>query len=192
MANKNNKAEKQKKQQGSLSKYALYLVLIVVAGYFVFTYFIKKDDVSEFKYSTDRTEQFKNIREPQFKKEGELEFLNKDNNPIKKIDVELAENNDERAQGMMYRKSMDDTRGMLFIFQNEEAQEFWMKNTIIPLDIMYVNSKNEIVRIYKNTTPLSEKPLPSEKPTLFVVEVRGGFTDKYGIKEGDLIKFSKM
>ena len=126
-------------------------------------------------------------------KEGELEFIKSDKKTeIKKIDIELAENDDERMQGMMYRKSMDDNKGMLFIFDREEPQSFWMKNTIIPLDIMYVNSKKEIVKIFKNTTPFSENSLPSEKPATFVVEVGGGFSDRYGIKEGDIINFKKQ
>lgn len=87
---------------------------------------------------------------------------------------------------------MDDTKGMLFIFQNEEPQSFWMKNTVIPLDIMFVNSKKEIIKIHKSTTPFSEKSLPSEKPAIYVVEVNGGFADKYGIKEGDAISFAKQ
>ncbi|MBK8552795.1 MAG: DUF192 domain-containing protein [Ignavibacteria bacterium] len=93
---------------------------------------------------------------------------------------------------MMYRRSMDDNKGMLFIFETEEPQSFWMKNTVIPLDIMFVNSKKEIIKIHKNTIPFSEKSLPSEKPATYVVEVRGGFADEYGIKEGDGINFVKQ
>ncbi len=68
----------------------------------------------------------------------------------------------KESRDLMYRKSMDDTKGMLFIFQKEEPQSFWMKNTVIPLDIMFVNSKKEIVKIFKNTIPFSENSLPSE------------------------------
>lgn len=126
-------------------------------------------------------------------KEGELEFLKKDGKtPIVKIDVEMAEDDRERAQGLMYRKSMDEKRGMLFTFTMETEQEFWMKNTIMSLDIIYVNHNMEIVKIYKHTTPFSESPLPSGKPAFYVVEVISGFTDKYGIKEGDMISYKKL
>ena len=64
---------------------------------------------------------------------------------------------------------------MLFIFDNERPLSFWMKNTYIPLDIIYVNKSLEIVTIQENTMPLNEKPIPSEKPALFVVEVNAGY-----------------
>ncbi|MEP7146315.1 MAG: DUF192 domain-containing protein [bacterium] len=175
----------------NISKYILLAVIAVIAGYFIYTNFIRKDDVTN-NFSIDPRDKIKNIREPQFSKEGELEFLSKDGkNEIRKIDVELADNDNERMQGLMYRKSMDDGKGMLFIFQSEEPQSFWMKNTVIPLDIIYVNARKEIVKIFKNTTPFSETSLPSGKAATYVVEVAGGFSDRFGIKEGDLINFQK-
>ncbi len=187
---------KQKPEQSSKTnsaKYILIAVLIAVAGYFIYDNFIDKDKNDKYVFSTDPQERFKNIKEPQFKKEGELEFLSSDGNTvIKKIDVELAENDDERMQGLMYRKSMDEFRGMLFIFDSENDESFWMRNTIMSLDIIYVNAHREIVKIFKHTTPFSESSLPSGKPAQYVVEVNAGFTDKYGIKEGDKIRFEKL
>lgn len=183
-----------KKQSSDSNKYPKYIfiaVLILIAGYFVYTNFIEdKDVVINKPVVVDPRERIKNIKEPPFVKEGELEFLKSDGkSAIKVIDVEIADNDDERTQGLMYRKSMDDTKGMLFIFQKEEIQSFWMKNTIMSLDIMYVNSKKEIVKMYKNTTPFSENSIRSDKPATYVVEVAAGFTDRYGIKEGDKINF---
>jgi len=177
-----------------IAKYIFIGVIVIILGYFAYTTLVKKEDVAENKNVViDPRERIKNVKEPPFMKEGELEFIKSDKKTeIKKIDIELAENDDERMQGMMYRKTMDDGKGMLFIFQQEEPQSFWMKNTIMPLDIIYVNSRKEIVKIFKNTTPFSEKSLPSEKPATYVVEVGGGFTDRYGIKEGDLINFNKQ
>ena len=94
----------------------------------------------------------KPLTEPQFKKEGELVFLDKaTKNEIKKIDIEIAEKALERQQGLMYRTSMPDSVGMLFIFEREELQSFWMKDTYISLDILYVSGENEIQTIYRNT-----------------------------------------
>ncbi|MBK8380494.1 MAG: DUF192 domain-containing protein [Ignavibacteria bacterium] len=91
---------------------------------------------------TDPREKIKNVESQLFKKEGELEFLGKDGKQtVRKVDIEIAENDDERMQGLMYRKSMDDNKAMLFIFEKEEPQSFWMKNTIMSLDIIYVNGK---------------------------------------------------
>lgn len=130
---------------------------------------------------------------PKFTKEGELYFISKaSNDTIRKIDVELAETDDERAKGLMDRKSMSDDQGMLFIFPTAEEQSFWMKNTYISLDIIYVDENKEIVSVQKYTTPLSEESLPSFKKALYVVEVNGGFCDKYHIAYGDKIAFTKI
>lgn len=130
---------------------------------------------------------------PVFKKEGSLSFIGKaKGDTIKTIDIEIAETDDERARGLMDRKSMLDSQGMLFIFAAPEEQSFWMKNTYISLDIMYVNENFEIVSIQKYATPLSEESLPSFKKAQYVVETNAGFADKYKIAFGDKIAFSKQ
>ncbi|RPD42180.1 DUF192 domain-containing protein [Chitinophaga barathri] len=129
---------------------------------------------------------------PVFKKEGQLSFIGKEKgDTIKTIDIEIAETDEERAKGLMDRKSMEDTQGMLFIFSAPEEQSFWMKNTYISLDIMYVNEKFEIVSIQKYATPLSEESLPSYKKAQYVVETNAGFADKYKIAFGDKIAYTK-
>ncbi|MDQ3193534.1 MAG: DUF192 domain-containing protein, partial [Bacteroidota bacterium] len=164
MAKDNKSKVKPENGSADVTKYILLAVLIIVAGYFIYTNFFSKEEVTNNHVLIDPKDKIKNIKEPQFRKEGELEFLSSDGKKeIRRIDVELAENDDERTQGLMYRRSMDDEKGMLFIFPNEEPQSFWMRNTVIPLDIMYVNSKKEIVKIFKNTTPFSETSLPSGK-----------------------------
>lgn len=130
---------------------------------------------------------------PKFSKEGELYFISKANNDtIRKIDVELAETDEERAKGLMDRKSMSDDQGMLFIFPTAEEQSFWMKNTYISLDIIYVGEDKEIVSVRKYATPLSEESLPSFKKAMYVVEVTAGFCDKYHVAYGDKIAFTKQ
>ena len=89
----------------------------------------------------------------------------------------------------MYRSKMDEDNGMLFIFEKDEMQSFWMKNTIIPLDILFIDSKGVIYTIHSNTVPYSEKPIPSKGKSQFVVEVNGGYCSRHGIKEGDLIEY---
>ena len=119
-----------------------------------------------------------------FKKQGEVYFQDSLKNLVKKIDVEIADNDDARHLGLMYREGMKEDEGMLFIFPNEEEQSFYMRNTVLPLDILFVNAKKQVVKIHRNTTPFSEKSLPSEKPSLYVIEVNSGFTDKFRITEG--------
>lgn len=132
----------------------------------------------------------KSTNEPRWVKEGEVTFLSRDTHKqLAKIEVEVAADPTERSQGLMYRSEMDENKGMLFIFDQENMQSFWMKNTILPLDIIFISSKGEINTIHSNTVPYSEKSLPSKSKSQFVVEVNAGFCQRNGIKEGDLIEY---
>ena len=138
------------------------------------------------KQSNSRTE-------IKFKKEGKLSFFDKQNNQIiRTIDIEIAEDDNERAMGLMYRYSMSDSVGMLFIMEKEESQSFWMKNTYISLDIIYLNKDFKIVKIQKYTQPYSEQPIPSIEKAKYVIEVIGGFCDANEIEEGDIITYEKQ
>jgi uncharacterized protein len=133
----------------------------------------------------------KDASKTQFKKQGEVYFQDSLRALVKKIDVEIADGDNERHLGLMYRESMNEDQGMLFMFPSEEPQSFYMKNTVLPLDIIYVSSKKQIVKIYKNAVPYSETSLPSLKPCQYVVEVNAGFTDKFKIKEGSYIDWRR-
>ncbi|CAG5009909.1 hypothetical protein DYBT9275_04595 [Dyadobacter sp. CECT 9275] len=123
-----------------------------------------------------------------FVKEGEIVFL-RNGQKIKKIDVEIAENEAEQSKGLMYRPYLPDSAGMLFIFNDSAPRNFWMKNTIIPLDIMYVDAGKKIISIAKNTKPYSEESVPSLGNAQYVVEVNAGFSERHDIKTGDAISF---
>ncbi len=130
------------------------------------------------------------MAEPQFIKEGELSFISSETGAeIRKIDIEKADNDMERGFGMMYRKSVPETQGMLFLFDESTPQSFWMKNTYVSLDILFVDEAFTITTIHHRTTPLSEASVHSKGNARYVVEVVGGYCEKYGIKEGDKIKF---
>ena len=136
---------------------------------------------------------FKKNSEPEFVKEGEVTFINKDTKKqIAKIDVEAAITIDEQLQGMMYRSHIDENKGMLFIYPEESRQAFWMANTLIPLDIAFIEAKGKIDTIYRFAKPLDSTSLPSRKKIQFVVETNGGFSDRHGIKEGDLIEYKLL
>lgn len=121
--------------------------------------------------------------------ESELTFLNETGHEITNLNISIADLPDERNQGLMDVRTMPQDVGMLFIFDGDAPRSFWMANTPLPLDIMYVNSDSVIVRIYQNTTPYSETSLPSEAPAQFVVETNGGFSLTHGITEGMKIRF---
>lgn len=166
----------------------LIIILFLSFSFYVFQGCDKKEE-TQWKVK-DPKENVNQHPEPQFKKEGDLTFLKKDGKEIKKIDIEVADNGPERQQGLMWRKAMPENEGMLFIFPQDDDQAFWMKNTIMPLDIIFINSDKQIVKIYKNTTPYSEKSLPSEKKAMYVVETVAGFCDKFGVAEGDKINYN--
>ncbi len=101
--------------------------------------------------------------------------------------VEIADNDAERAKGLMYRKELPEGRGMLFDFQQEQDVSFWMENTYIPLDMIFIRGDGRILRIVENTTPLSTKTVPSGGPVRGVLEVIGGTSRKLGIAAGDVV-----
>lgn len=123
----------------------------------------------------------------EFTPEGVLDFVRPDSSIITRIIIELAESPEEQAQGLMYRRTLPDRGGMLFIDAAESMRSFWMKNTALSLDILFVDAEGRIVNIAKRTTPFSEDHIESTGPAQFVVEVRAGFIDRHGITENDRI-----
>lgn len=119
----------------------------------------------------------------EFKKEGELKLNNI------KFDIEIADDDYQISTGLMYRDKIEDRQGMLFIFNNEDYRSFYMKNTRIYLDIIYIDSNKKIVQIYKKAKPYDETSLPSNSKVKYVLEIQGGLSDKLNIKEGDKIEF---
>jgi len=101
--------------------------------------------------------------------------------------VELVDSEAERAKGLMYRKELPEGRGMLFDFHREQEVSFWMQNTYIPLDMIFIRGDGRIHRIAENTEPLSTRMIPSGGPVRAVLEVIGGTTRKLGIAPGDRV-----
>lgn len=110
-------------------------------------------------------------------------------NTITSVDVALALNDEQRQLGLMNIHSLPSNKGMLFIFDEQEPLSFWMANTPLSLDIIFVNEALEIVRIHSNTTPYSQQQYPSERPARYVVEVTAGFAARHDIQEGHYIRF---
>ncbi len=129
---------------------------------------------------------------PKFQKEGTLQFTDElQTKVLAAIDIELAETDDDRTRGLMWRRSMEEEQGMLFIMDQQEMQSFWMLNTYISLDILYIDEAYRIVTIRKNTKPQTLDPVPSSQPARYVLEVLGGYCDRHSIKEGHFIKFQR-
>jgi uncharacterized membrane protein (UPF0127 family) len=108
----------------------------------------------------------------------------------KEIWAEVAITPGERTQGLMGRKHLDRDAGMLFIFENEGYHAFWMKNTLIPLSIAFIDKEGRIVKI-THMKPLTLKSHPPPKPILYALEMNKGWFSANGIKAGDIVRFSK-
>lgn len=160
------------KKKLTIHKIVVAVVVIALLGFFIVNNFISNEP--EVEYYT-------------FTKEGELTFTDSLGTLKAKVDLEIADTEYERQLGLMNRKEMKEKEGMLFIFPRQDYQSFWMRNTLISLDIMFVNDQKEIVTIHKNTKTLSDTSYPSSEPSIYVVEVLAGFTDRHNIKVGDKI-----
>jgi uncharacterized protein len=131
------------------------------------------------------------VPEEPFIHEGKLAVFAPDGKKLlKKFDIEIADNTSERNRGLMYRRSMLPERGMLFLFDYPDKQSFWMRNTFIPLDIIYIDSKLQVVSIQKNCKVLNDTPLPSTGPAQYVLELNGGMSDKLGIQPGSRVAWT--
>ncbi len=102
--------------------------------------------------------------------------------------VEVARNDADRAQGLMYRRSLAPDRGMLFDFGRVQPISMWMQNTYIPLDMIFIRADGTIARIAENAEPLSTRTIPSGEPVLAVLEVPGGTAARLGIRPGDRVE----
>lgn len=101
--------------------------------------------------------------------------------------VELAETADQRARGLMFRKELDDDAGMLFDFKQSGPVQFWMKNTFVSLDMIFIRENGIVARVTENTKPLSTRTVPSGEPIRYVLEVVAGTSARIGLKPGDRV-----
>lgn len=108
--------------------------------------------------------------------------------------VEIADDDAERAQGLMYRESMARGSGMLFVYPNPQPASFWMKNTLIPLDIIFIDAHGEVTRVHENAIPGDLTPIPGGNQVFAVLEINAGLAALYGISAGTEVRhkiFSK-
>lgn len=118
-----------------------------------------------------------------FLKEGELTLSNNDS-IIQKVDIEIAKTQNERGIGLMNRSSMEKNQGMLFIFEEDNFTGFYMKDTRIPLDIIFLGADSTVISISKNRRPFDENSEGAASPYRYVLELNAGLSDEWGIEEG--------
>jgi hypothetical protein len=129
--------------------------------------------------------------EVSFKKEGELTlYKSTSDSIIAKLDIEIADTDYDVQTGLMYRNSMLDTQGMLFVFPTMRERFFYMKNTRIPLDLIYLDDQLNIVSFQENAQPFNEDQLPSTVPAQYVLEINAGLAEKWLLEIGDRMTYT--
>jgi uncharacterized protein len=104
------------------------------------------------------------------------------------VALEVANTPETRTRGLMYRKDLPESRGMLFVFDEDSDHEFWMKNTLIPLDMLFIGADGRIVGVGADATPLSTVPIRVGHPSRFVLEVPGGWAARHRVAPGDQVE----
>lgn len=150
---------------------------ILALTLFSFTFIACKDDKKVIKQT-----------EVAFKKEGKLTIFKKDSDQVT-LDIEIADTEYETQTGLMYRSSMETNQGMLFIFDDVAPRSFYMKNTKIPLDLIFIDGNNKIVSFQKNAKPFDESSLPSNAPAKYVLEINAGLVDTWHVTVGDSLSY---
>ncbi|PZX13792.1 hypothetical protein LX81_03127 [Palleronia aestuarii] len=106
--------------------------------------------------------------------------------------VELADDDAERARGLMHRESLAAGRGMLFVYDRPQRTSFWMRNTLIPLDIIFADAEGVVTRVHENAVPLDETPIPGGDAVQSVLEINGGLSRKIGIGPGTELRHAAL
>ena len=105
------------------------------------------------------------------------------------VALEVADTPEKQQRGLMYRSALPDGHGMLFVFDDDVDHTFWMKNTLIPLDMLFIASDGRVVGVHANATPLSTASIAVGTPSRFVLEVPGGYAASHGIAPGARVEF---
>jgi uncharacterized membrane protein (UPF0127 family) len=146
-----------------------------------------------FSCEAEKPSEEKEVRrvEVKFRHEADISLV-RDTTEVVEIQLELAKTNYQKETGLMHRTSMKPNQGMLFVYENERPRPgFYMKNTHINLDLIYLNSAFEVVDVFENAKAFDETTIPSTVPAKYVLEVNAGFVSNYSVILGDAFQFSE-
>lgn len=167
-----------KKYPGILTKSTVIIGALILA---VVMTNCSKSKKSETKQSTPTGRTVKLVRN--------LYFVSANGDTLSRLRIAIADTPKERDTGLMNVYHLPQDAGMLFIFHKVQPLSFWMANTPLPLDIIFINKDKKVMRIYHSTQPFSEKNLDSDGPALYVVETNGGYCINHDITEGVRVSF---
>jgi hypothetical protein len=108
------------------------------------------------------------------------------------VTVEVVRSDEERARGLMNRTRLDPDAGMLFVFAESDDHSFWMKNTFLPLDMIFVDEQGRVAAVLENVPPLTTEPRTVGRPSRYVLEVNGGWAARHGVRPGDAVRFENV
>lgn len=118
-------------------------------------------------------------------------FMDSTGKELCRFKTEIAVTPEEQSRGLMFRKKLGFNSGMLFINNSDEMRFFWMKNTYIPLDILFINSRNEVKHIHYGAKPFDEAPISSQYPVQYILEINAGRAKKCNIRQGSRMNILK-
>lgn len=178
-------------------KLLLYIAMICLIFYFVQDRFNLFDisfvSNTQEEQSSDASDSKEEEKESFNLEKGTLTITRGEPVPVV-VNVEIADTEEERAQGLMYRESLENYSGMLFVFEEEANNAFWMKNTSISLDLIFVDSGKKIVDVIENAQPCTEGHIcPTLRPQvkyMYCLEVNGGFVEENRIGEGNSVDWT--
>lgn len=128
---------------------------------------------------------------PVFRKDGSLDILAPDGSVKTSFDLEIVEAESEVSQGLKYRDTMADNQAMLFILDGQGPSGFWMQDTYLSLDMLFIDREQNIFQIETHTTPFSEERIEPEKINKYTLEIKAGIAEKLNIQKGDKIRWQK-
>ena len=173
----------------AMRKYAVWIIGLGLAA-FIIPSVISGIGKSGSTRNSTKTAPSNTPYEPPFRQDGVVHAIN-GNDTVVTLRAEYAKNAESIEVGMMYRRNVSSDMAMLFFMDGGDLpRSFWMKNTLVSLDIIYINTDGNVVSIQENAQPLNTTSLPSEGPAAYVLEVLGGTSAKWGIEKGTQIVWS--
>ncbi len=130
------------------------------------------------------------LRQIEFRRDGTMEVLRPDGSTSHTLAIEIAEGDSAQARGLMDRRSLPPMSGMLFVGDEVEEKSFWMENTPMPLDIIFIGPDSQVVTIARRTRPYSRENILSDGPAQYVLEIRAGMADRLDITDSTRFRWS--